>query len=41
MLKNFVPSINKIYQWDFLKVAALKGPAKGAMTGSFRGAHFP
>ena len=41
MLKNFVPSIDKIYQWDFLKVVALKRPTKGVMTGSFRRAHFP
>ena len=41
MLKNFVPSTDKIYQWDFSKVAVSKRSTKGAMAGYFRGAHFP
>ena len=41
MLKNYVPSTDKIYQWEFPKVAILKRFTKGAMTGSFRRAHFP
>ena len=36
MLKNFALITNKIYQWDFLKVAVLKRPTKGAMSRSFR-----
>ena len=39
MLRNFVPSIDKIYQWDFPKVANLKRSTKGAMTGFLRRAH--
>ena len=30
MLRNFVPSTDKIYYWDFPKVAFLKGSTKGA-----------
>ena len=39
MLKNFASITNKIYQWDFLKVAVLKRPTKGAMSRSFRRAY--
>ena len=36
MLKNFVPSTDKVYLWDFLKVAVLKCTTKEAMRSSFR-----
>ena len=39
MFRNFVPSTDKIYQWDYLKVADLKRSTKGAMTGFLRRAH--
>ena len=39
MFKNFVPSTNKIYQWDFPKAAVLKRSMKGAMTVFFSRAH--
>ena len=35
MLKNFIPSTDKIYQWDFSKVAVSKRSTKGAMSSSF------
>ena len=36
MLRNFDPSTDKIYQWDFPRVAVLKRSMKGAMSSSFR-----
>ena len=39
MLRNFVPSIDKIKQSDFPKVADLKRSTKGAMNGYFRRSH--
>ena len=36
MLSNLVPSTDKIYQWNFQKVAVLKRSTKGTMTGFFR-----
>ena len=39
MVRNFVPSADKIYQWEFPKVSALKRSTKGRMTGYFRSAH--
>ena len=41
MFRNIGPSTDKIYQWDFPKVAVLKRSTKGAMTAFFRRAHFP
>ena len=35
MPRNFVPSTDKIYQWNFPKVAILKRSAKGTMIGFF------
>ena len=32
MFRNIGPSTDKIYQWDFPKVAVLKRSTKGAMT---------
>ena len=40
MLQQFGVMANGIYQEDFLKVAALNRSTKGAMTSSFRRAHF-
>ena len=31
MLRNFVPSTNQIYQWEFPKVAVLKRSTKEAI----------
>ena len=36
MLKQFGVSPNEIYQEDFLQVALLNRPTKGAMVSSFR-----
>ena len=36
MLRNFVSSTGKIYQWDFPKVAIVKRSTKGGMRSSFR-----
>ena len=36
MLRNFVRSIDKSYQWHFPKVVVLKRSTKGAMRSSFR-----
>ena len=34
-LRNFVSSTDKIYQWEFPKVAVLKRSTKGTMSSSF------
>ena len=39
MLRNFVLSTNKIWQWDIPKEALLKRSTKRAMTGFFRRAY--
>ena len=41
MLKQLRVRANVIYQSNFLKVAVSNHSSKGAMTGSFRRAHFP
>ena len=35
MLRNFVPSTDKIYQWDFSKVAVAKRSTKGESSAPF------
>ena len=36
MFRNRAPGTDKIYQWDFPKVAVLKRSTKEAMSSSFR-----
>ena len=41
MVQQITVSTNEFHQKDFLRVAVLNRSTKGAMTGSFRRAHFP
>ena len=41
MLKQISINTNEIYQYDILEVAVLNRFTKGAITNSYRKAHFP